>query len=326
MKPMSAATRAILAVGPLGIKKAELYDFTLKDGTALHFTTAQTALPVGGVTYETGLIITRGSITQTLGIQVDTLELTLSPQVDRPSGPLVVAGRPFLSAARAKAFDGAAVSMSKIFLSDWNDTSPGSVGAFQGRVGEIAVGRMSAVFKINSDIQLLNVAMPRNIYQPPCLHTVFDSGCALAKANFLSTGTASGTPTVQTFSSSLTQVDGYFRQGEITFTSGPNVGLTRSVKEYTRLNGAVSVFQPWPTPPVAGDAFNIYPSCMKTQLACGNTNVAAGPPFNNLVHFRGYPYVPVPETLYAGASTGPAAAPGGQGGRAGGSSDGGNRK
>ena len=32
---------------------------------------------------------------------------------------------------------------------------------------------------INSDLELLNVQMPRNIYQDQCLHTVYDAGCGL---------------------------------------------------------------------------------------------------------------------------------------------------
>jgi hypothetical protein len=48
---------------------------------------------------------------------------------------------------------------------------------------------------------------------------------------------------------------------------------------------------PFPYVPEAGDTFNLVPGCDGRQVTCSAK-------FNNIVHFRGYPYIPVPETTY----------------------------
>jgi len=45
-----------------------------------------------------------------------------------------------------------------------------------------------------------------------------------------------------------------------------------------------------PSPPQAGDVFKVYPGCNKRQDTCKNK-------FNNIVHFRGFPYIPSADTV-----------------------------
>jgi hypothetical protein len=54
--------------------------------------------------------------------------------------------------------------------------------------------------------------------------------------------------------------------------------------------GTVSLIAPFPTAPASGDAFQIYPGCDKTLDANGCAK------FANTARFRGFPYVPSPET------------------------------
>ena len=75
--------------------------------------------------------------------------------------------------------------------------------------------------------------------------------------------------------------------GALTFTSGANVGMTRTVKAYG--SGLFRFALQLPSPPAAGDTFTVYPGCPKTKEACASK-------FNNVIHFRGYPYVPPAET------------------------------
>jgi uncharacterized phage protein (TIGR02218 family) len=319
MKAASPATLAILAAGQYF--KAELYSFVLSNGVTYNFTTSQVPLTVSGVTYQTGLVIVRQQLTQKVGLEVQSLELDISMQLDNPSGPVQIAGVSFLQAAAARVFDAARVTMYKIFLSNWNDTSPGAVKWFQGRVNLVVVGRQTAIITINADTEMLNVAMPGNILQPGCLHEVFDAGCTLQAMNFNWFGNVTANPltggnTTLQFNTTLTQVSGYFNLGIITFNSGANAGLSFSVSTYLSANGSIRPIRPLPSAPVVGDAFRIRPNCLKTMVACANTNPALGPPYNNLVHWRGYKFIPNPETLYdGGTAPGAAANPiGGQGG------------
>ena len=85
----------------------------------------------------------------------------------------------------------------------------------------------------------------------------------------------------------LSQSAGYFTRGYILFTSGALNAIKRTVKGWQP--GLVSVFNPLPAVPAVGDTFMIYPGCDHTQATCSSK-------FGNVVHFRGFPYVPVPET------------------------------
>jgi uncharacterized phage protein (TIGR02218 family) len=299
MKAASSATLAILASGQF--IKVELYEFTLADTSVVRLCNADAPITVGGNTYSSDIVIERGSFTQKIGLEVQSLDLTLSPQFD--GSPPTFSGFPLLQAVNLGMLDNARVKMSKLFLSSWSDTSPGAVEWFQGTVGSNSAGRQSASLSIDNDLKRLNVSMPKNILQTGCIHTLYDAGCTLLDSAFRVSGTISGTPGVLQFNTNLTQVNKYFDLGRITFTSGANNGLKRAVKSYVSASGVVTLIKPLPTAPSAGDTFTIAPGCLKTQAACSNASAAVGPPFNNLAHFRGYPYVPVPETLYDGGAS-----------------------
>lgn len=313
MKTASAATLAIMATGQY--KLAQLYSFAIVGGSTYRFTDAQVPLTVGGVTYGTGLTIRRGTITQKTGLEVQSLGLTITPQWDSPNAPILISGVPFLQAVRAGILDFARMTMSKLFLDDWNDTSPGAVPWTDGRVNQANAGRSTAQISVNDSISTLNVAMPRNLFQAGCVHQLYDAGCTLLKATFQVSGTVSGTPTAISFNTNLTQATKYFDLGILTFTSGPNNGQSYVVKTYLNGSGNVTLVRPSAALAVAGNTFTIVPGCPKTQAACSNTSSAVGPAFNNLPHFRGHPYVPTPETLYAGGTqTSQVATLGSQGG------------
>lgn len=328
MKTASVATKAILAAGLY--YKVELYDIAIPGGSTYRFTSAQVPVKIGANTYGTGLTINRGPISQKAGLEVQSFDLRLTPQWDSPDAPILISGVPLLQAVKLGILDDAHVTMYKGFFNMPSgvallDTSPGAVTWASGRVNTANADRMSAYISINDDIEILNVAMPRNVVQPGCLHQVYDAGCTLSAATFTQTGTLSGTPTQLTFNTNLTRANGYFDLGVITFTSGPNNGLKYVVKSYLNASGAITLIRPAFLVPASGNTFSIVPACKKTQDACANTNVANGPAFNNAAHFRGAPYVPEPETLYAGnTQTTQVGTPGRQGGTGSGTSFSGN--
>jgi hypothetical protein len=91
---------------------------------------------------------------------------------------------------------------------------------------------------------------------------------------------------------------GWFDLGTVTFTSGVNNGLIRTVKSYTRIvprsgpmTGVLNFTLPLPNVPGIGDTFTAYAGCDKQQATCAGK-------FHNISHFSGEPYVPVAETAY----------------------------
>lgn len=252
---------------------------------------------------------------------------------------------------------------------------------------------------VKSPLELLNIQMPRNVIQPGCRHTLFDTGCTLSAAAFTTSGAcvagsdvvniktnlaqagplsppasaptltyttpaginlpatiyyavvtytgplgesiASGESILSVSANGLLHVasppsstgatgwnlyvglapgdeqrqgatiaiatawdepsagittggpppsistGGYFSQGVITFTSGPDSGLSRWVTQYFG-GGQLTVVPGLPSAPVTGNTFTIVSGCDKQASTCIGK-------FRNLIHFGGFPYVPNPE-------------------------------
>lgn len=315
LKSASAATLAILAGGQF--LRADLYDITLTTGQAYRFTSFQIPLSAAifpSVTlnaYLTGLTIVRDTITQKVGLEAGSMKLTISPQSDSPNAPVLIAGYPILAAARYGFLAGAKVQLSKLFMNlpaagHQIDTSPSAVGWFLGTIQAIEADRMSLVLTIDDSLAYLGTQqMPKNLWQVGCLYQVYDAGCTLLKSAFTVSGTIASAGDAAHFTSNLTQVDDYFKLGVITFTSGVNNGFQANVQSYKHTGGAIATAFPFPKLPGVGDTFTIYPGCDLQQSTCSNTNSAIGPAFNNLAHFSGQPYIPVPETMLDGGTQNP---------------------
>jgi uncharacterized phage protein (TIGR02218 family) len=157
-------------------------------------------------------------------------------------------------------------------------------------MGPVKGSRYAAVLTVNSDSELLNAMVPRNVYQPGCSNTLFDNACGLVKSSFAATVTAAG-PTdaaLTTFSLTASQTANRYAQGFAVCTAGANAGVARTLKSNT--SGALTSVRPWPAAVAVGDTFTIYPGCDRQQATCSSK-------FGNLVRFRGQPYVPAPETI-----------------------------
>lgn len=301
MRSASTATLTILSGGQFLL--AELFDIELPTGQTYHFTSFQTPLTAsiyspaaGPFTYQTGLTIQRGTLTQKAGTEAGSLKLTVTPQLDSPNAPILINGYPFLQACRLGFFDGATIQMSKLFMNPPTagaalDTSPGAVGWFQGMAEDVQAGRFSAEITVNDYLALLGAQqMPRQLFGVGCFHQVYDAGCTLLKSSFTVTGSVTAVTDGAHFSTNLTQADDWFDMGVITFTSGVNNGFSANVSSYLNAAGALITSYPFPTPPAVGDTFSIYPGCDLQQSTCTSK-------FDNLKHFSGQPYIPDPSTV-----------------------------
>lgn len=285
MKTASAPLISLLASRKFCM--ADIYTITLTDGTILRYADLDIDVVYSANIY-TRMAIKRGTTKTKIGIEVDTFNFTIFPKATD-----LVTGTPFLSATRQGIFDGAMLQMDRAFASSW-PTIVGVVNQFYGLVSDVSAGRTEAEFSVKSALELLNQPMPRNVYQAVCLHTVYDGGCGLVKATYTVAGATAGTITTTSFGSSGAPVTGkaagYFDQGVLKFTSGALTGISRTIKSFDG-SGVFSFALPWPSAPASGDAFSVYPGCDKTMATCGGTKFA-----NNLARFKGYPFIPVPET------------------------------
>jgi uncharacterized phage protein (TIGR02218 family) len=265
---------------------ADAFLFTLQGGSTLAYTNIDVTFTYAGVTYLANSILVDGlKYKAAIGLEADQQQITVAAR----STDTISGGAPFLQALRDGSFDGCEIVRYRVFFSDrLGGTAIGATMLFKGRLGNIdEIGRTSAKLTVNSDLVLLDIDMPRNMYQPTCLHTLYDSGCTLSKTSpsFSSSGAVGAGSTASIIYWSLANAN--FAQGTITFTSGVLTGVTATVGSVAN-GSSLNLINPLQSVPAPGDGFTVYFGCDHTLTTCQAK-------FNNLVNFRGFPYVPPPQ-------------------------------
>ena len=199
-------------------------------------------------------------------------------------------GEEALAFALSGGFDGALVSVDRVYASAWGVTPAGNLSSFVGRIADVEVESGKITIDAKAMTELLNVQMPINLYQATCIHTLYGPGCNLSAAAFTDTGAVGANATRSVIPSNLAATSDYYALGVVAFTSGPNAGLTRTVKAYAT-GGNITLGFPLPVAPGAADSFDIRPGCDKLQTTCNAK-------FSNTANIRLYPYIPVPEASY----------------------------
>jgi uncharacterized phage protein (TIGR02218 family) len=275
----------------------DLYTFSIKqvrttvegDGIEVYYNTyryASSDIPVqygGDIWSATGLLINRDRVTSTLGLEVSSVKLSVYA-----TDTMTVESLPFMTAAATGILDGALVQIDRAFLNDYNEVIGAPVNNFTGMISQVEVSRSVATMNVHSITELLNIQLPRTVYQTTCQHTLYNSQCGVARYNYMQTCTVNTASLNTIVPVTLTPPDGYFDLGAIVFTSGVLNGELRTVKSWA--SGVIKLVSPLPVAPQFGDEFAIYPGCDKTKATCASR-------FNNLDSFKGFPYVPVPETM-----------------------------
>lgn len=82
---------------------------------------------------------------------------------------------------------------------------------------------------------------------------------------------------------------GYYAFGLLTFTSGLNAGYSMDVR--TSSVGALTLALPMARAIQVGDTYTVTPGCDRTAGTCNAR-------FNNIVNFRGEPFIPGPDTIF----------------------------
>lgn len=261
----------------------DLFTFELRNGVTLRYCTSNVAVQFGGDTWlpaPAGL--SRSRIRWVTGIEVDTMDIQFQADAS-----ITVNTIPMLAAAVQGLFDNAKVTLGRLFMSDWS-TAVDKVDLFKGSVSAADARRSALHMSVKSDLERLNVQMPQTLYQASCVHSLFDIGCSVNAATYTVAGTITGVNVDGSLQTGLGQADAYFQMGSIKITSGPNLGLVRTVKSFA--SGAVFIANPFPFTITAGVTFTITPGCDKLRTGDCTTKYA------NTVNFKGFEFIPVPET------------------------------
>lgn len=267
----------------------DLFTFRMASGAVLRYTSLDAGVTIAGNTWLPGPAIKRTRISRKVGLEVATMNVDLAA-----NETVLAGGVPIVGAFASGAFSGTTVRLDRAFMND-SAVVQGALGLFFGRIGAVRTELGRAKFEVRSHNELLDVMVPADVYQPGCRNTLWDLRCGLARATYKSSGAvsvASG-PAKNSFGcATFGKAADWFSLGTVTFKTGANAGLSRTVRLVSTAGG-VDTFQlvsPLPYAVAAGDTFDAYPGCDKTKPTCGTK-------FNNLARFRAEPYIPAPETV-----------------------------
>jgi uncharacterized phage protein (TIGR02218 family) len=231
-------------------------------------------------------IIKRTGTRTAVGLEVASLGVTMMLGSDSN-----ISNQPAAAFALAGGFDGCRLTVDRVFATSYQANAPtGNLNVFTGRVSDVEVTGTAIQLEARSEVELLNVKLPRNLYMGSCMHTLYDSGCGLSAAAFETSGVVGANSTRYLLVSNLAQADGYFNLGVVVFNTGAMANLSRTVRSYA--NGDVVPAFPFPVAPAPGDTFVVRPGCDKLYATCN------GPVFNNANNYRGFEFIPVPEASY----------------------------
>jgi uncharacterized phage protein (TIGR02218 family) len=282
MRAASPALIALLASSDRFIM-ADLYTITLVGGSVLRYSAAPTVLFANGYTFALGPKFERTKTKIVIGTQVDELEVNIYTE---PTD--LIGGLPFLQAAWQGELDGALLQLERAFMATYGDTSPGTVVLFAGRISDIDCTRTGIDVKCRSHLELLNIQMPRRLWQSSCTHTLGDAMCQFDRSNLQATFSAGpGSSEAQIATSVSPTPPNLYIQGTVIGVTGANAGSSRTVANMS--GGWVYVRLAFLSPILPGDQFQLLPGCDRTLSTCTNL-------FNNVIHYGGFPYIPTPET------------------------------
>jgi hypothetical protein len=294
VKTVGPALAALLASGnAIG---ADVYTIVLAyGGGTLRYTSFDQDIKNGANTFSsTGPVFTRGAIQQRTGFQVSTLDLSIAPKATD-----LVLGLSWAQAARIGALDGATCLVERAFMdasavgqgkAAVDVTAAGLLHMFYGQIVAPKFGRGALQCRIDDARKLLDVKVPIVLDQPGCSHVLFDARCTLNRATYAVASSVLSGSTAWAINCGVSNPAGWFDLGDIAFTSGPNAGLTRTVRKYTPGSPAtLLLLSPLPAAPAPGDTFNAYPGCDLAKATCENK-------FSNGPNFDGEPFIPPPET------------------------------
>ena len=312
MKPASAALIALLNSSEQFIM-ADLYTFTLVGGaTILRYSAAPTSIIANGNLFQLGPKFERSKTKVVIGTQVDELDIMIYPEPTDLVGDV-----PFLQAAWSGQFDGAVLQLERAFMSPvYGDTAAGTVVLFAGRISDINCARTGIDMKCRSHLELLNIQMPRRLWQSGCTHVFGGQMCGYDRINgknalgqsteadgvtplpgALAFAAAAGSSSTLILGASTTSNP--YARGTVIGVTGANAGYSRSIYNFTS-GVSVSVKLAFLYPVSAGDQFQILPGCDRSVATCANVFNNSAQAFGSDAdyggRFGGMPYIPTPET------------------------------
>jgi uncharacterized phage protein (TIGR02218 family) len=274
MKPIPPSLQSHLDSGATTL--CWCWRLTRRSGERFGFTDHDRDLVFDGTTFEAATGFTATEIRDSIGLNVDNLEVTSALVSDRLSEAALSAGD----------FDDAAV---EIFRVNWQSPDD-RVLMRSGSLGEVT--RTGTAFTAEVRGLAHYVQQPKGrLFQYGCDADLGDARCGidLSLAAYRGEGTVSAVDGNRRFTASGLDgfSEGWFTRGLLTFSSGANAGRASEVKRHWVASAAVhlELWQPVGAAPEPGDTFVVTAGCDKQFATCRDR-------FANGVNYRGFPHMP----------------------------------
>lgn len=315
MKAYNAELATLLATGEFFI--ADLLEITLQRGdlaplpyytnaqedlTAIHSLAEKENPEVLGAYYARLLGFSRGSTHIGIGLATDTVDISLWPFSGSGEGGSTYQNIPIMQAILNGLLDGARIRLMRQYMpaDNYTDCSASPVWLFSGRASEVRCSRNACEVTVSSDLELLDRPMPANLYQPMCNKTPGSASC-MGRLPYVDVHAEVGSTV-----SDIVIDDAFiydqaratlWEQGVCSGTFGQNVTVRRSIKKMY-WDGSLTHLTPGKALPYMldeNDTFRLQAGCDRTLGINGCPKIGYGIG-TNIEHFRGFPFIPRPET------------------------------
>lgn len=264
---------------------ATLWKIVCKTGDELFFTDHDEDIIYSGNTYKASTGYTRSSISSSVGLDVDQLQiegLIDDAQIQEVD-------------IRAGKFDYASVEISII---NYNSVADGIMILRQGIFGEAQLKDSLYVVELRGLSQLFSNEILK-VFTADCSADLGDSRCTidlnLSQYHRLTEAVTAVTSNQEFTAAGMANpgaAGASWAQGYLLWTSGKNAGRTMEVKSYNNGTKVIKLFLPMPYPIQVDDEFDIFAGCDKLVATCRDV-------FNNLVNYRGFPFIPTVREVFA---------------------------
>ena len=244
------------------------------DSQEFFFTSLDIDIVYDGDTYEADSGFIPSSLDHTRAVNVDELEVVAFLESTKITEADIQAGL----------WDYAEVD---VFILNYENTAQNEIFlAKTFKLGEVAIHDNEFIGEIRGLTQHLQTSFI-GLYGPGCRADLGDTKCGVDVAgSFTETGTVTGFTDRQVFEDSARgESEDVFAGGKLTWTSGNNNGYSMEVKKFDFQTEEFTLFLPMPYAIQVGDGYSVTYGCDKSKGTCKDR-------FNNIVNFRGEPFLP----------------------------------
>ena len=254
-----------------------LWRITRSDSTVFRFTDHDRDVVMSDGTYLASSGYVASQARTEAGLNVDDVEVTALFDNTAITEADLSAG----------VWDGATV---EIFSAIWSLPSAGARTIRKGTIGQVRHDGTVFRSELRGMMDRLNVNIGR-VVSPACDAVLGDARCGKSLSAFTHSLTVTAVTSRTEFEdSALLQTAGYFNGGMITWDTGSNAGRSMEIKLH-ETGGVFTLFLPMVDNIAVGDTATVVAGCNKTLTTCRDV-------FDNVVNFRGFPYVPGNDRLF----------------------------